>query len=185
MSIETSTVRVGDLSAYLARPTTGSMSGMLLLPMVTGIGEQVRAWADELAERGFTALAWDVFHGISTDNTPREELAATVDGEVPEWIERLYQSYDTTAETAPASASVLALGESLGLRLRKLSLLLSKMEALGWSIQPRRWDLLASIDLDEIEAQAQLEAAGVWVIARQHAPVDQAGNVRWSHGLIP
>ena len=78
MSIETSTVRVGDLSAYLARPTTGSTSGMLLLPMVTGIGEQVRAWADELAERGFTALAWDVFHGISTDNTPREELAAKV-----------------------------------------------------------------------------------------------------------
>jgi len=53
MSIETSTVRVGDLSAYLARPTTGSTSGMLLLPMVTGIGEQVRAWADELAERGW------------------------------------------------------------------------------------------------------------------------------------
>ena len=79
MSIETSTVRVGDLSAYLARPTTGSTSGMLLLPMVTGIGEQVRAWADELAERGFTALAWDVFHGISTDNTPREELAAKVE----------------------------------------------------------------------------------------------------------
>jgi hypothetical protein len=117
--------------------------------------------------------------------TPRDELAATVDGEVPEWIERLYLSYGTTSETAPASASVLALGESLGIRLRKLSLLLSKMEALGWSIQPRRWDLLATTDLDEIEAQAQLEGAGVWVIARQHAPVDDDGNVRWSRGLFP
>jgi len=76
MTIETSTVRVGDLSAYLARPDGGSERGMLLLPMITGIGEQVRAWADELAGRGITALAWDVFHGASTDNTSREDLGA-------------------------------------------------------------------------------------------------------------
>jgi hypothetical protein len=117
--------------------------------------------------------------------TPRDELAETVDGEVPEWIERIYQSYGTTANTAPASASVLALSESLGFRLRKLALLLSKMEDLGWSIRPRRWDLLASTDLDEFEAAAQLEAAGVWIIAREHAPRDEGGNVRWSRGLFP
>ncbi|WP_410635432.1 dienelactone hydrolase family protein [Amycolatopsis sp. cmx-4-83] len=76
MTFETSTVRVGELSAYLARPDGGSASGMLLLPMITGIGEQVRAWADELAGRGITALAWDVFHGASTDNTSREDLGA-------------------------------------------------------------------------------------------------------------
>jgi hypothetical protein len=70
-------------------------------------------------------------------------------------------------------------------RLRKLSVLLKKMEAMGWSIKPRQWDLIASTDLDEIEAQAQLEAAGVWVIARLHAPVDKEGNVRWSYGLLP
>ena len=67
--------------------------------------------------------------------TPRDELASTVDGEVPEWIERLYQSYGTSADSAPASVSVLALGESLGYRLRKLSVLLKKMEGLGWSIE--------------------------------------------------
>lgn len=76
MTFETSTVRVGELSAYLARPDGGSASGMLLLPMITGIGAQVRAWADELAGRGITALAWDVFHGASTDNTSREDLGA-------------------------------------------------------------------------------------------------------------
>jgi hypothetical protein len=116
--------------------------------------------------------------------TPRDELASTVDGDVPDWIEALYESYGTTADRAPASASVLALAESMGYRLRKLSLLLSKMEALGWSIKPREWDLVASTDLDETEAQAQLEAAGVWVIARIHAPVDKDGNVRWSRGLV-
>lgn len=117
--------------------------------------------------------------------TPRDELANTVDGDVPDWIESLYDSYGTTSERAPASASVLALAESLGYRLRKLSLLLSKMEGLGWSIKPREWDLVASTNLDEAEAQAQLEAAGVWVIARLHAPLDKDGNVRWSHGLVP
>ncbi|MDQ6883301.1 MAG: hypothetical protein M3077_03530 [Candidatus Dormibacteraeota bacterium] len=117
--------------------------------------------------------------------TPRDELAETVDGEVPEWIDRLYQSYGTSAESAPASASVLALGESLGYRLRKLSLLLRKMEALGWTISPRRWSLVATTRLDEVEAEAQLERAGVWVIARQHAPQDRDGNVRWSRRLFP
>ena len=39
--------------------------------------------------------------------------------------------------------------------------------------------------LNEIEAEAQLEAAGAWVIARQDAPLDKDGNVRWSHGLLP
>jgi carboxymethylenebutenolidase len=48
---------------------------MLLLPMITGIGEQVRDWADELAGRGVTALAWDPFKGRSTDNATREELS--------------------------------------------------------------------------------------------------------------
>ena len=48
---------------------------MLLLPMITGIGEQVRDWADEIASTGVTALVWDPFHGRSTDNSTREELS--------------------------------------------------------------------------------------------------------------
>jgi hypothetical protein len=118
--------------------------------------------------------------------TPRDELADTVDGDVPEWIDRIYYSFGYTHENAPASASVLALSEGLHQRLRKLAMLLGKMENLGWSIEPRRWDLLASNpELDDFQAQAQLEAAGVWIIARMHAPLDEQGNVRWSHGLLP
>jgi hypothetical protein len=116
---------------------------------------------------------------------PRDELAATVDGEVPEWIERLYRSYGTSSRTAPASASVEALAEALGQRLKKMALLLRKMEALGWWIEPREYDLLAHTDLDEADAQAQLEAAGVWIIARQHAPLEADGRVRWSRGPLP
>jgi len=86
--------------------------------------------------------------------TPRDELASTVDGDVPDRIESLHASYGTTADRAPASASVLALAESLGYRLRKLSVLLSKMEALGWSIKRRQWDLVASTDLNKTAIQA-------------------------------
>ncbi len=73
--IESSQVQVGELGAYLARPEgVEAGPGMLLLPMITGIGEQVRDWADELAGRGITALVWDPFKGRSTDNSTREEL---------------------------------------------------------------------------------------------------------------
>jgi carboxymethylenebutenolidase len=53
---------------------------MLLLPMITGIGEQVRDWADELAGRGVTALVWDPFKGRSIDNSTREELSELLRG---------------------------------------------------------------------------------------------------------
>jgi len=66
---------VGGLHTYLSRPGGGSASGMLLLPMVTGINVQVREWADELARRGITALAWDPWQGRpSADETPPEVL---------------------------------------------------------------------------------------------------------------
>jgi carboxymethylenebutenolidase len=73
---ESSTISVGDLSAYLARPAEGdSGAGTLLLPMITGIGEQIRDWADAIAATGITAVVWDPFHGRSTDNSSQEELA--------------------------------------------------------------------------------------------------------------
>ncbi len=73
--IETSFIDVDGLNAYLARPVGGSTAGMLLLPMITGIGAQIRAWADELAGQGVTALSWDQWRGRpSTDETPFEEV---------------------------------------------------------------------------------------------------------------
>jgi carboxymethylenebutenolidase len=72
--IETSTIGVGELNAYLARPVGGSSAGMLLLPMITGIGEQVREYAETIARTGVTALTWDPWHGPSSDDTSPAEL---------------------------------------------------------------------------------------------------------------
>jgi carboxymethylenebutenolidase len=72
--IGTAEISVGSLRAYLARPADDGGSGMLLLPMVTGIGGQVREFADDIARSGVTALSWDPWHGPSADDTPVERL---------------------------------------------------------------------------------------------------------------
>jgi carboxymethylenebutenolidase len=76
VEIEASFTSVDGLRAYLARPAGGSTRGMLLLPMITGIGEQIRDWADEFARRGVTALTWDPWHGPSSDDTSYDDLHA-------------------------------------------------------------------------------------------------------------
>ncbi|MEU5842102.1 dienelactone hydrolase family protein [Rhodococcus sp. NPDC047139] len=73
--IEAEFVHTADLRAYLARPLGGATGGMLLLPMITGIDEQVREYAHDIAGTGVTALVWDPWHGPSADDTARGELA--------------------------------------------------------------------------------------------------------------
>jgi carboxymethylenebutenolidase len=74
--LTTSEITVNSLRAYLSRPADDGGGGMLLLPMITGIGEQVREFADDIARSGVTALSWDPWHGPSADDTPVEELFA-------------------------------------------------------------------------------------------------------------
>jgi carboxymethylenebutenolidase len=75
MTIETRSLTVDGLNAYLARPAGGSPAGMLLIPMITGIGEQVREFAAAIAETGVTTLSWDPWRGRGTsEDTPMETL---------------------------------------------------------------------------------------------------------------
>ena len=73
-AVEARTVAVGELTAHLAQPDGGSDTVMLLLPMITGINEQVREYAADVAAAGITALVWDPWHGPSLDDTPMERL---------------------------------------------------------------------------------------------------------------
>jgi carboxymethylenebutenolidase len=82
MDIESATITVQGLNAYLSRPAGGSRGGMLLVPMITGISSQVREFADGIANAGVTALSWDPWRGRpSGDETPMEVLG--------EWISQL------------------------------------------------------------------------------------------------
>ncbi|MGW0027269.1 dienelactone hydrolase family protein [Rhodococcus sp. NPDC003383] len=78
--IEAERITVGGLSAFFARPLGRSRGGMLLLPMITGIGAQVREYAEDIAGAGLTALVWDPFHGVSDDDAPRERLVELMNG---------------------------------------------------------------------------------------------------------
>ena len=64
----------GSSRVHLTRPQDDGGAGMLLLPMVTGINEQVREFAADIANAGIPALSWDPFDGRSADDTPHEEL---------------------------------------------------------------------------------------------------------------
>lgn len=116
------TVEVGEQTAYLARV---GRAGVLLLPMITGIGEQVREWADELAGEGLTALVWDPFKGRSTDNTPREELSA------------LLQQMDDDTALAEQTELLDYLTGELGC---------SKVSVIGWCLGGRFAFLLGARD---------------------------------------
>jgi carboxymethylenebutenolidase len=72
---------VDGLTTFVSRPSGGSPAGMLLLPMITGIGEQVREFADGLAGHGLTTLSWDPWQGRgSLDDTPMEQLFEWMSG---------------------------------------------------------------------------------------------------------
>ncbi|MEU4605264.1 dienelactone hydrolase family protein [Kribbella sp. NPDC023972] len=116
------TVRIGQQDAYLARV---GRAGMLLLPMITGIGEQVREWADELAGEGITALVWDPFKGRSSDNSTREELSA------------LLRELDDDAALAEQAELLDYLTEELGC---------TKVGVMGWCLGGRFALLLGARD---------------------------------------
>lgn len=73
-------ISVGGLGAHLARPVEPTGAGMLLLPMITGIGRRVREFADELAAAGVTTLSWDPFDGVSTDEAELETMVELMQG---------------------------------------------------------------------------------------------------------
>lgn len=70
--------------------------GVLMLPMITGIGEQLRDWADTVAAKlNRSVLVWDPWHGSNSENTSlnvlREHLSNLDDESALTEIERLLE----------------------------------------------------------------------------------------------
>ena len=66
---------VAGLNAYVARPSSPTNAGVLLVPAATGVAPWLRQCADDLADRGLTTLAWDQFHGRDVTGLGWPELA--------------------------------------------------------------------------------------------------------------
>jgi carboxymethylenebutenolidase len=76
-------VEVQGVQHYIARPAAPNGRGVLLLPHNQGIDEFVRGFAERLATRGLTTLAWNPYPGVPlgepfTERPPRPNDDATM-----------------------------------------------------------------------------------------------------------
>lgn len=99
--LETGWYDADGLGTYLALPAGHQMrplvdGGVLMLPMITGIGEQLRDWANSVATTlKQTVLVWDPWHGPNSENSSiavlREHLSNLDDESALNEIERLLE----------------------------------------------------------------------------------------------
>jgi carboxymethylenebutenolidase len=76
-------IEVQGVQHYIARPPSSGGRAVLLLPHNQGIDEFVRGFADRLATRGLTTLAWNPYPGLKlgapfSERPPRPDDHATV-----------------------------------------------------------------------------------------------------------
>jgi carboxymethylenebutenolidase len=64
MAITTEKFSGPRLYGYVARPTDGAHSGVLILPTIFGVNEFARGYADALANAGLVAAVWDINSGL-------------------------------------------------------------------------------------------------------------------------
>jgi carboxymethylenebutenolidase len=95
---------VAGLNVYLARPAAPSSGGVLLIPAATGLAPWLRRCAEDLANEGLTALAWDQFHGRDVTGLGWPELApllsaiddSTALGELKSLLDSLMSEFSLT-----------------------------------------------------------------------------------------
>jgi hypothetical protein len=108
---------------------------------------------------------------------PSQELA-WLDGDVPRWVRRLWQTRHPDREEVTLADRLAALSAILQHRLDSLSFLVERLAEMGWSVLAEGDTLRARSALSPEEAERQLDQAGVLILVRLHA-VDggQAGVI--------
>ena len=82
----------GVFAAYIARPKTSPIPGVVVLQELFGVNADIRKTCDELAEQGFVAVAPDLFWR----EEPGVDLSVTSEADWNRGL-RLYQAYDRDA----------------------------------------------------------------------------------------
>ena len=72
-------VSVDGANGYLVQPVETAQAGVLLLPHVDGLKDEMRETAAEFAGLGYAAFVWDPYPGVNADVTPREQLPPLAD----------------------------------------------------------------------------------------------------------
>jgi carboxymethylenebutenolidase len=101
---------------YLAVPTTGKGSGVLVLHAWWGLNDTIKAVCKRLAGAGFVAFAPDLYHGKVTDQIAEaESLGAALDRNVNQARADVAEATTFLKDRAGSGASPLAaIGFSLG-----------------------------------------------------------------------
>jgi carboxymethylenebutenolidase len=96
----------GAFSAYIARPAALPAPAVVVLQELFGVNADIRKTCDELAEKGFIAVAPDLFWR----QEPGVDLEVTSE---PDWQHglRLYQSYDRNAGVSDIKDTLAAVAE--------------------------------------------------------------------------
>ena len=118
----------GTFTAYLAEPASGTGPGIVVIQEIFGVNADVRAKADAWAEKGYFALAPDLFWrqepGVQlTDQTEAEwsKAIALMNGfDVEKGVEDLKTSIDTLRDTHGCTGKVGTVGFCLGGRMAYL-----------------------------------------------------------------
>jgi carboxymethylenebutenolidase len=92
----------GTFAAYIARPKTSPAPAVVVLQELFGVNADIRKTCDELAEKGFLAVAPDLFWR----QEPGVDLSVTSEADWQHGL-RLYQAYNSVAARLPSSAIVL------------------------------------------------------------------------------
>jgi len=95
------------------RIPAGASAGIVVLHAWWGLNDDVRAYADRLAEQGFGVLAPDMFNGqVTSEIAEAERLSSEGDANHPELV--AFDAVDRLAERLPAGAPIATLAFSFG-----------------------------------------------------------------------
>lgn len=132
---------------------------------------------------GMTAVRLHLF------DEPGEELARALKPPWPRWMRRLYEleessneAIDTGHAEVTASAATSAVSEALRHRLDLVAFVAAVLEGLGWEIELRGNDLVATARMTPYEARRVLEDEGVAGPMCAVCDMDEAGWPRMWYG---
>jgi carboxymethylenebutenolidase len=131
------TGREGEFAAYIARPTALPAPAVVVLQELFGVNADIRKTCDELAEKGFIAVAPDLFWR----QEPGVDLGVTSEADWQHGL-RLYQAFDrdkgvedikdtiaTAAALPDCTGRVAVLGYCLGALMTFLTAVRSRVDA--------------------------------------------------------
>src|ERR1051326_4953963 len=147
----------GSFSAYLARPSTGHGPGIVVIQEIFGVNAVMRQVADDLAARGFFALAPDLFWRLK----PGVQLTDQTDAE---WQQAfgLMKQFNPDTGVADIQASIDA--------LRKMPGVNGKVGAVGYCLG----GLLAYLTAARADVDASVGYYGVNIDQK----LDEAKNIK-------